>query len=226
MKTLRELDTEHLNSINSAIKIGDFTAYFAETREQLKKAYKLRHQVYCEELGWVPVNDFGIESDEFDVNAEIICVENELGEVVGTSRVIDSDYVWLSEKYFPQTISGDVVNIKEDFTAEGSRMAIISSLRNSKIPNSHLTVQEVLLVMGMEFTWNTLKKRNILVTVTPLLAVLFKRRGGVIRQAGPIVTMDDGCKVASYLVDIEVCKDNYAPYATFSTENQGYARIG
>ena len=105
-------------------------------------------------------------------------------------------------------------------------MAIISSLRNSKIPNSHLTVQEVLLVMGMEFTWNTLKKRNILVTVTPLLALLFKRRGGVIRQAGPIVTMDDGCKVASYLVDIEVCKDNYAPYATFSAENQGYARIG
>lgn len=226
MSTLRELCKEQPDSINSVIRIGDFTAYFAETREQLKKAYKLRYQVYCEELGWVPTNDFGIESDEFDGNAKIICVENELGEVVGTTRVIDSDYVWICEKHFPQTISGDVDDIKHNLTAEASRIAIISNLRNSKIPNSHLTVQEVLLVMGMEFTWNILKKRTILVTVTPLLAVLFKRRGGVMRQAGPIVTMDDGCKVASYLVDIEVSKDNYAPYATFFKENQGYARAG
>ena len=56
--------------------------------------------------------------------------------------------------------------------------------------------------------------------------MLFKRRGGVMRQAGPIVTMDDGCKVASYLVDIEVSKDTYTPYVTFFKEKQGYARAG
>ena len=226
MKTITELNKKQSSNTRPVFNVGDFTAYFAETSEQLNKAYALRYQVYCEELNWVPLNDFRLEYDEFDVNAKIVCVENELGEVVGTMRVIDSDYAWLCEKHFPQTISGDVVNIKEDLTAEASRIAIISSLRNSKIPNSQLTVQEVLLVMGMEFTWNVLKKRTILVTVTPLLAVLFKRRGGLMRQAGPIVTMDDGCKVASYLVDIEVSRDTYTPYVTFFREKQGYAKAG
>jgi N-acyl-L-homoserine lactone synthetase len=225
MAIAREIErTEVSDNSNSVIKIGNFTAYFAETTEQLNKAHRLRHQVFCEELNWVEPNDFGLESDEFDANAKIICVENAQGEVVGTTRVVDSDYEWMCEKYFPETISGDVIDIKQQLTAEASRIAIVSELRNSKIPNSCMTVQEVLLVMGMEFAWNYLRKRNFLVTITPLLGVVFKRRGGAIRQIGPIVTMEDGCKIASYQVDIEVSKDTYTPYAKFHQETQGYLR--
>ncbi len=48
--------------------------------------------------------------------------------------------------------------------------------------------------------------------------------GGAIRQIGPIVTMDDGCKIASYQVDIEVSKDTYTPYAKFHQETQEYLK--
>ena len=223
MAIAREISKTIINN-KSVINIGDFTTYFAETTEQLNKAYKLRHKVFCEELSWVPTNDFGLESDEFDINAKVICVENEYGEVVGTHRVIDSDYNWMCEKHFSQTITGDIADIKQQLTAEASRIAIISDLRSSKIPNADITVQEVLLVMAMEFAWTKLKKRNVLVTITPLLGVVFKRRGGAIRQIGPIVTMDDGCKIASYQVDIEVSKDTYTPYAKFHQEAQGYLK--
>jgi N-acyl-L-homoserine lactone synthetase len=225
MAIAREIErTEVSDNSKSVINIGDFTAYFAETTEQLNKAYRLRHQVFCQELGWVPTNDFELESDEFDANAKIICVENAQGEMVGTHRVIDADYEWMCEKYFAETISGDISDIKQEFTAEASRIAIVSDHRSSKIPNSDMTVQEVLLVMAMEYAWNSLKKQNILVTITPLLGVVFKRRGGAIRQIGPIVTMDDGCKIASYQVDIEVSKDTYTPYAKFHQETHGYLK--
>ena len=80
MAIAREIErTEVSDNSNSVINIGDFTAYFAETTEQLNKAHRLRHQVFCEELNWVEPNDFGLESDEFDANAKIICVENAKG---------------------------------------------------------------------------------------------------------------------------------------------------
>ena len=225
MSIARDLEkTEFSDNINSVINIGEFIAYFAETTEQLNKAYRLRHQVFCEELGWVPTNDFELESDEFDANAKIICVENTQGEVVGTNRLVDSKHGWISEKCFPQTIAGDITEVKKNSIVESSRIAIHPDLRNKSIPGSSLRLQDVLFLMAMDYAWDNLKRSNILVTVTPLFAMLYKRKGLAFTQIGPIVTMDDGCKIASYQVDIEVSKDTYTPYAKFHQETQGYLK--
>ena len=224
MAIAREINKTVIDNSESVINVGDFTTYFAETTEQLNKAYKLRHKVFCEELAWVPTNDFGLESDEFDVNAKIICVEDAHGQVVGTNRLVDSDFDWISEKCFPQTITGNIMDVKNESIVESSRIAIHPELRNKTIPGSSLRLQDVLFIMAMDFAWNRLKRRNILVTVTPLFAMLYKRKGLAFTQIGPIVTMEDGCKIASYQVDIEVSKDTYTPYAKFHQEAQGYRK--
>jgi len=41
----------------------------AVTEEYRRENYRLRHQVYCRDLGWEPVRDDGMESDDFDAHS-------------------------------------------------------------------------------------------------------------------------------------------------------------
>ena len=226
MKTITELNKKQSSTIRSVFNVGDFTAYFAETSDQLNKAYALRYQVYCDELNWVPLNDFRLEYDEFDSNAKIICVENEIGDLVGTMRVISGDDPWMLDKNFSETVAGDLTEIKGSGCVEASRNTIALPMRNKLIPNSELTILEVLLVMAMDCATDMFGKQSIIVTATPAMGAFIRRSGAAIRQIGRIVTMDDGCKVASYQVDIEVSKDTAQAYVQFHKETRGYAKAG
>ena len=62
--------------------IPGYRSYIATTPEHYEKAYRLRHEVYCTELGWVPENPEGLEIDEFDKDAKLICVETDAGELI------------------------------------------------------------------------------------------------------------------------------------------------
>lgn len=56
------------------------------TREQV---YRIRHDVYCRDLGWEPVRDDGMENDEFDRHSlHCLLRRRETGEPVGCTRLI------------------------------------------------------------------------------------------------------------------------------------------
>jgi N-acyl amino acid synthase of PEP-CTERM/exosortase system len=52
--------------------------------------YRLRHKIYCEELGYEPVNHNGIETDNFDIRAHHVAITHQkLGAVIGCTRVVN-----------------------------------------------------------------------------------------------------------------------------------------
>jgi N-acyl amino acid synthase of PEP-CTERM/exosortase system len=52
--------------------------------------YRFRHKVYCETLGYEPVNHDGIEKDNFDIRAHHVAITHQkLGDVIGCTRVVN-----------------------------------------------------------------------------------------------------------------------------------------
>ena len=65
-----------------------FSFDIATTVELEREAYKIRHQVYCEELGWEALRESGEETDEFDNHAAYCLVRHRSTNVfAGTVRI-------------------------------------------------------------------------------------------------------------------------------------------
>ncbi|NQD38538.1 PEP-CTERM/exosortase system-associated acyltransferase [Permianibacter sp. IMCC34836] len=61
----------------------------ATTDELRQEVYRVRHRVYCEELGWEPVRDDGMEADSYDPQSlHILLRSRNLNEYVGCVRLI------------------------------------------------------------------------------------------------------------------------------------------
>ena len=192
--------------------IPGYRSYIAVTQEQKDKAYRLRHEVYSEELKWVSKAADGREIDEFDEHAAMVCVEDDRGEVIGTIRIVDSDHQWLCEKHFARTVSDGVDSIKALSCVESSRNAVAPDYRVKTLGDSSLTVFDLMLCTAMDFTWDVLNRKHVFVTAAPVMGVILKRKGGAVRQVGPIVTMPDRCKIASFVLDVTICRDTYSMY--------------
>ncbi|MEH6626132.1 MAG: PEP-CTERM/exosortase system-associated acyltransferase [Motiliproteus sp.] len=64
----------------------------ALTDELIEEAYRIRHHVYCEELGWEPVREDGMETDEYDAQSMHCLLQNvNTKEYVGCIRTIRTD---------------------------------------------------------------------------------------------------------------------------------------
>lgn len=71
----------------------NFSRYFKTilgvTRHQQRYAFAIRHQVYAEELGWEPVNDSRLETDECDEYAYHCLLEHKRsGDIAGCVRLV------------------------------------------------------------------------------------------------------------------------------------------
>ena len=204
--------TKNLYPSTNGLNIPGYRSYIATTAEQYEKAYRLRYEVYCKELKWIADNPDGLEIDEFDADAKLICVETDDGELVGTIRITDEHFDWMVEKFFSDTISTSVVDIKRLSCVEASRNAVLPRLRHKYIGESRITVLDMMLSTAMDYVWDNMGRKHVLITAEPVMGVILRRRGGAIKQIGPIVTMPDKCKVASFLLDLEVCKETYEIY--------------
>jgi N-acyl-L-homoserine lactone synthetase len=205
-KTFNQL-TSKASSIG--FQIPGYRAFIAESDQDKEKAYRLRHEVYCKELKWVAESDDGLEFDEFDSNAILVCVENDQQQIVGTIRVLDSQHEWLAEKYFSNTLSEGIDSVKKLSAVEVSRNTVLPEFRQKKLTESGITVLDLLFTMVMECGWNMMQRKNVLVTANPVMSIVLRRRGGAMRQIGPLVNMDDGTKVASYMMDTEIWRDTF-----------------
>lgn len=105
------------------------------------EAQRIRHQVYCEELGWEPVNADGIERDIYDDNAlHCLLMSVRSGRYIGSVRVVLPRAGDVSQSLPLQELcTGTLYPGYPDFDqmlkgeiAEVSRLAIISDFRRRK----------------------------------------------------------------------------------------------
>uniref|UniRef100_UPI004047A1DA PEP-CTERM/exosortase system-associated acyltransferase n=1 Tax=Rheinheimera sp. TaxID=1869214 RepID=UPI004047A1DA len=68
-----------------------FSAMLATNATETSACFRLRHQVYCEELGFEALKPDNLETDAFDTRAMHACIQhNHKQQLVGTVRVITS----------------------------------------------------------------------------------------------------------------------------------------
>ncbi len=66
-----------------------FELVVASSQDDLLTCYRTRHQVYCEEMGFEPINRYGLERDHFDDFALHCFIRHKhTGECAGTFRLV------------------------------------------------------------------------------------------------------------------------------------------
>jgi len=66
-----------------------FEVKFASTQALRCESFKIRHEVYCEELGWEPQRDNRMEMDECDdYSFALLLVHKRTGQYAGTARLV------------------------------------------------------------------------------------------------------------------------------------------
>jgi N-acyl amino acid synthase of PEP-CTERM/exosortase system len=106
-----------------------------------RAAYRIRHAVYCEELGYEPVRDDGLESDDFDVHSAHCLLQNASdGEYVGCVRLVLADHERADaplpfERLCVDSIDRSIVDpgaLDRSRIAEVSRLAVIARYRRRR----------------------------------------------------------------------------------------------
>ncbi|GAB4169167.1 MAG: hypothetical protein OHK0026_12320 [Rhodocyclaceae bacterium] len=128
------------------LNLGEgFRKYFeivpAMTDELRDEAYRLRHAVYCEELGWEPLRPDGLESDEYDAHSlHCLIRAKKDGRFAGCTRLIlarpgEPHHPLPFEKACAATLDRSICDpqaLPRHTIAEVSRLAVISRYRRRK----------------------------------------------------------------------------------------------
>ena len=118
-----------------------FTAVPAVTDELRRAAYRIRHEVYCRELGYEPLRPDELETDEYDTHAVHCLLRNNAnGQFVGCIRLVlarpaDPSHPFPFERICAATFDRSVVDparLPRATIAEVSRLAVISSYRRRR----------------------------------------------------------------------------------------------
>ena len=128
------------------LNLGEgFKKYFeivpALSDELRDEVYRVRHSVYCEELGWEPVRADGRERDEYDTHSlHCLIRSTSNGRYVGCTRLVMSKpgnrrHPLPFEKSCAETLDRSIVDpqaLPRHTIAEVSRLAVISRYRRRK----------------------------------------------------------------------------------------------
>ena len=108
-------------------------------REDRLKAGRLRHEVFCQNLKWVPPCADGLEMDEHDPFAMAIGVFSDTEDLLGVFRFLPHTRPFMLEReFFPLLAAGYRVR-KEWDTAEVTRFAVAPNLRQYGISPGHIS---------------------------------------------------------------------------------------
>lgn len=134
-------------TINTSETISDhFSDYlrpvFSESVEHKNHSFRIRHQVYCEELKFEPISEDGLEKDDFDNHSYHSLIQHKSsGLYAGTVRLITSSSS--SEKlpielYCREAIAKPELfpdNFERNDICEISRLAVPLEFRRRKTDN-------------------------------------------------------------------------------------------
>ena len=118
-----------------------FSAVPAVTDELTRVAYRIRHDVYCAELGYEPVRPDGLETDAYDAHAAHCLVHAKADQdYVGCIRLVfarsgEPDHPLPVERLCAQTIDRRIVDparLPRETIAEVSRLAVVTRYRRRK----------------------------------------------------------------------------------------------
>ena len=174
-----------------------------------EECYKLRHDVFYDELGWVHENRDRLEIDQFDSFSKNVVISNK-GRVNAYLRITPADKPWLLKESFSFLIDEEANQNFYESSIEVTRFAIDAESRNRKLSGRYTILD--LMIKGLIKLSVENQVKHWYVVLTKEVSILFRRRGLNCHPLGKTVVMPDGVKTLAARIDVE----------EFITNCQGY----
>lgn len=176
----------------------------------LEQVYRIRHDVYCRDLGWEPVRENGLETDEFDRHSlHCLLRRRGTGEPVGCTRLILArpeapDHPLPFEQSCKEVLDRSIVDparMPRHAIGEVSRLAVLNTYRKRRGevsaavsmtdddfggpgPEARFPFVPVSLYLGAAAIARRFDIEHVFVLTEPRLASHFSRIGFDIRAVG------------------------------------------
>jgi len=111
----------------------DLVVKTLSTRDELEKAYRLRHKVFAETLRWVPPTEDGQEVDMYDLWGTSIGLVRHDGQLLGLARLLPASGEFMLERDLRMLLPQGHVLRKEQDTAEITRLALDPAIRDKSL---------------------------------------------------------------------------------------------
>lgn len=212
------------NDINSTIQQFPFffTASIAQNEQHKAEVFSLRHQVYCEELQYEPINSSCQESDQFDSRALHCTVRHKYSDLLaGTVRIITcrpTEQLPFEQHFPPESLKQNLIpdNFGRQHICEISRLAVPEFFRrkhtasankkednnqhyHSQTENQCYQLIAVALYLIAALLTQSSKRFHVYMMIEPGLARVLKRIGIRLQCIGPAITFNG--KRAPYYLD-------------------------
>jgi len=183
-------------------KEGEYTVKNISSEDELLQAFRLRHEVFCDELGWVPQTPDRFEMDDYDDYAVSFGIFDADSELVAYLRLIMPTNRFMMEREFRYMVSPDHTIRKEHDTAEISRLCIAHDARRDQADTDFgKHTLSVALLKGV-YRWCELNGIRYLYAVTEDKVYRIARaRGFTFELIGEPISMPDGINVVVIKLD-------------------------
>ena len=190
-----------VTEISSVNEQGYFAKNIHQAREKAK-AHKLRHKVFCQELGWVEGTADMLEMDAYDENAQFVGVFDAQQNLKAFARIVLPGQTFMMEREFRDLVGADHQIRKKDDTAEISRLCVESEARNERFSAS-FGVQNIsmLLYKGLYRLCLQQRIRYLYLVVEEKVFRLLCAKGFPCTSVGEPKVMPDGVIAVAAMLD-------------------------
>lgn len=168
-------------------------------------AFRLRHDVFVDELKWVPPSPDGMEKDGYDAFAHSIGIFDlsaQTGkdlQLIGYVRLIQSNYPFMAEKEFSSLIPKDKPLKKLPDMVESTRICVKKERRADKVGNLGLTTGH--LLYKAIYNWVLIHNFRFMVAVIEKRYYRHLKSLFPFESLGEFLPMGDGVLAGTVLLD-------------------------
>ncbi|MBI5328090.1 MAG: GNAT family N-acetyltransferase [Deltaproteobacteria bacterium] len=177
---------------------GDYLIKTLSTHEEMEEAFRLRHEVFVDELKWVPASPDGMEKDRYDAFADSLGVFDADNRLVGHVRLIPAPLPFMVEKEFACLLPKDKPFIKVSKMAECTRICVKKNYRAITIDSS-LTLGH--LLYKAVYQWGLMQDVKLLAAVVERGYYHYLKSFFPFELLGNFSTIGDGVKAGVITVN-------------------------
>ena len=154
-------------------------------------AYRLRHQVFAEELGWVPCNQEGWETDDYDYSCILLGLFTK-NELIACLRILLPSQQFMIEKEF-KDILGEHKIQKSPRTIEVTRFCVASAVRKCQVITKYGKFPFIMALEKAFYNWCRFNGMDdVYMVVSKNFFRLLNLLGMPCKAIAPAVQMPDG----------------------------------
>ncbi len=173
--------------------------------EEMDAAFRLRHEVFVDELQWVPPSPDKREIDDYDkfaIPLGLFDLSAQTGKdlpLIGYVRLIQSNYPFMVEKEFACLLPKDKPLKKLPDMVESTRICVKKERRADKVGDLDLTIGH--LLYKAIYNWCLIHNSRFLVTIIEKRYYRYLKSLFPFEPLGGFLPMGDGVLTGTVLLD-------------------------